>query len=320
MPSPSTRHTCWRNLFQRNVTRKILTWMLVLGSIAYLTHMLRPELEELRASIVQVRWWQVLLAAIVAAPMYLLKGIYHLSLLDRLSGEKTSVRQALPVYLQAQLVRYLPGKIWGILYQTHRMTTTHKAADVVIANVWQMGTTNLFALGVVITVLLALRDSLLWLMLLLPVAVGIEWLHRHPFLESWGLRQLHRRLPRLLPALPTPNLPPMPIKGSLILGAEWVFYFLAFLVLLQGQAELRDALASAAWYGGASLIALAAFVVPAGLAVREAIFVGSPAVVGLDAASLAITAALARVSFFLAEVLVAAAATAFSHGIRHGRT
>ncbi|GAB3334792.1 lysylphosphatidylglycerol synthase domain-containing protein [Marilutibacter aestuarii] len=296
--------------------RRILTWTLVLAAAAFLAYTLVPQLSELRTSLVRVSWLNVALASMAAVPMFALKGIYHLNLLDRLSGSRTSRRHGLPIYLQAQIVRYLPGKIWGVVYQAQRMTTTNRATDVVIANLWQMATTNLLAVGVVSSVLLAFRYSLAWLLLLIPVVIAIEWLHRNPTIESWAMHRIHRLSPRLMPAPPPARLPPMPIKGSAILCAEWVFYFLAFFVFLHDRSSWHETIMSAAWYGGASLIALLAFVVPAGIAVREAIFVGSPQIAGLDAATLAVTAALARATFFFAELVVAAVSTLFLHG-RH---
>ncbi|MFD0321812.1 hypothetical protein [Lysobacter gummosus] len=71
------------------------------------------------------------------------------------------------------------------------------------------------------------------------------------------------------------------------------------------------------WYGGASLLALAAFVVPAGIAVREAIFLAVPDLTGADAATLAITATLARLVFLGAEIAAAIFASMLTFGNRH---
>ncbi|QQP98506.1 lysylphosphatidylglycerol synthase domain-containing protein [Lysobacter enzymogenes] len=296
-----------------------MTWALILAAGAFLVRVLAPQMALVGTSIRDVRWWQVAAAIVVATPMYALKGWYHLNLLDRLNRGRSSRREALPIYLQAQIVRYLPGKIWGVVYQSQRMAATHRASDVVIANLWQMATTNALAVGLVVSLLLALRVSMAWLLLLVPVVLAVEWLHRHPAIETWGLRLLSRFLPKLAPLASSEPVPPMPWKGTALLCSEWIFYFLAFAAILYGRVGWYEWALLGTWYGGASVLALAAFVVPAGIAVREAIFVSAPSLIGVDAATLAVTAALARLAFLAAEIAAAAFATVFALALRPRR-
>ncbi|WP_160329666.1 hypothetical protein [Lysobacter capsici] len=303
----------------RQAVRSILTWSLIIGAGIFLTHILAPEIQVLRRSMAVIAWPQVVLAAIAAIPMYLIKGCYHLSLLDRIGTSRGSWRKDLPIYLQAQIVRYLPGKIWGIVYQSQRMSGNHQSSAVVVANLWQMATTNFLAAGLVISLLLALRYSYAWALLLIPVVIAVEWLHRHPAMETWALKQLARFLPRLVPLAGDGPLPPMPWKGTAMLCSEWIFYFLAFACMLHDLVDWHSLFLIATWYGGASLLALAAFVVPAGIAVREAIFIAAPQVTQADAATLAITAALARLVFLGSEISAALFASVLNLGRRHER-
>ncbi|MGO1000008.1 hypothetical protein [Lysobacter sp. CA196] len=299
-----------------NPIRKALTWLLVLGALGFLAHALAPEISVVRSSMAAIGWPQVVLAMLVAIPMYAIKGCYHLNLLDRIAGERSSRRIGLPIYLQAQIVRYLPGKVWGIVYQSQRMSRTHRPSEVVIANLWQMATTNALAAGLVIGLLLAFRYSLAWLLLLVPVIGAVEWMHRHPAIESWMLKQLARFLPRLVPLANSRPLPSMPWKGTALLCSEWIFYFASFSIMLHGLADWPERLLLGTWYGGASILALAAFVVPAGIAVREAIFVAAPGLTGADAATLAVTATLARLVFLGAEIAAAVLSSAWTLGVR----
>ena len=293
--------------------RTALAWVLVLSSIVFLGHALTPELSLLRNSARDIQWWCVIAAILAAVPMFLFKACYHLILLDRLGGGGLH-RAALAIYLQSQIVRYLPGKIWGLLYQSQRMATNHRPDVVVIANLWQMVITNILALGVVVSLLLGFHLSPVWLALLLLVVLGVEWIHRYPTIESWGLRVFRRVFPRLVPLAANRSLPPMRWKGTALLCAEWVFYFIAFAAFMHGKANWGEVFLIGAWYAGASLIALTAFVVPAGLAVREAIFVAVAAFGGADTASLVLIAALARIVFFSAELLAALLASLLYSG------
>lgn len=304
---------------RRETVRLILTWSLIVAAGMFLAHVLGPEIQILRRSIAAVAWPQIALAVIAAIPMYMIKGCYHLSLLDRFASSRSSWRKGLPIYLQAQIVRYLPGKIWGIVYQSQRMSDTHQSSAVVMANLWQMATTNALSAGLVMSLLLSLRYSYAWALLLIPVVIAVEWLHRHPSMETWTLKQLSRFLPRLAPLAGSEPLSPMPWKGTAMLCSEWAFYFLAFACMLDGLVDGHRLFLLATWYGGASLLALAAFVVPAGIAVREAIFVAAPQLTQVDAATLAITAALARLVFLGSEIAAALLASALNLGRQHER-
>lgn len=286
----------------------------MLASVAFLLHALKPEVSLLRESAREIQWWRIGVAILAAIPLFVLGGFYQVVTLDRLGGKRTSRRVALPVYLQAQVVRYLPGKVWGLIYQSHRMADTHRPSEVVVANIWQMSITNLFSISIVLTLLLALRETPLWFACLVPVIFGVEWVHRHPAIESWWLRLLSRTVPSISPRGNNIQQSPVPWVGTILLCAEWLSFLLAFAVLMYGKLDWMDILLLAAWYAGASILALAVFVVPAGIAVREAIFVAAPHLVGMDAATLILIAAMVRLVFFGAELAAAAIASLITFG------
>ncbi len=297
--------------------RVIAACILIASALVFIFYSMRSQLPLFARAMRDIEWWKVAAAVLVAVPMYLVKAIYHIRLLERFSGMKMARGQAVTVYLQAQVVRYLPGKIWGLLYQSGRMAGAVQPGVVVAANLWQMLITNVLALSVVGGILLWGNHSPGWLLLIVGGIAVVEVSHRWPLLESCGLGLLARLFPKLGVALPQERLLPMRWAGTAMLCAEWIFFFLAFMILLDGKQTVADAIILGAWYGGASIIALAAFVVPAGIAVREAIFVAAPGVVSLDAAYLMLVAALARVVFFGAEIAAAFAATLFGVFRRH---
>lgn len=298
------------------VVRKAMSLLLILLATAFLVRILAPEMANIRESAATVRWPRIAIASLALVPMCFLKAWYHFYLLERLSGNRIALRIGLPIYLQSQIVRYLPGTIWGMVYQSQRLADTHRTSEVVIANLWQMATTNLLSIGVIVSILLSWNYSPAWLLLLIPSVALVEGLHRYPIVESWVLKQLGRFLPRFAPLAAGRMLPPMRWKGTAILCAEWMFYFLSFVVLLQGSMDWHKALLLATWYSGASVISLVAFVVPAGIAVREAVFVAVPGLIGIDTATLAIVAVLARVTSLLGEIMAALLASLAKLGIR----
>lgn len=304
---PTARPSLWRRL------RLVVAGMLMLAALLFIGYLIQPQLALFPQALRRIDWWLVALAVLACVPMYIIKAVYHVRTLGRFSGKALDRRKAVAVYLQAQVVRYLPGKIWGLLYQSGRMAGDVHPGIILAANLWQMLITNVLAVAVVAGVLLAVAQSPWWLLLVVLGVAVVELLHRCA-VPGWLLHgRLGAWLSRLGVVPPQGPLLPMAWSGTAMLCAEWVFFFAVFLCLLGGQQSVADALALGAWYGGASVIALAAFVVPAGLAVREAIFVAAPTVVSLDAAHLVLVAALARVVFLGGEIL--SAMVSALHGI-----
>ena len=259
--------------------RKILLGIAVAAAMSYIGYTLLSDVSKAGESLSRFSWPWLMAAALAALPMYLLKGCYQVALLDRTDVGSRSWRSRLRIYLQAQLVRYLPGKIWGLVYQAGRMSESHSVREVLLANAWQMLTTNVLAVGVISSLILCRIISPWYLMVIAPFIL------RRNFLDG--------------------SLSPIPRKRwmlTAILCSEWVFYFIAIWLLFHGWRHSADWILVGAWYSGASILAMLAFVVPAGLAVREAIFVMGPDIAQMDAASMAVFALVARLTFTGAEL------------------
>ena len=286
-----------------------LAWTIFLAAVAYLGHQAWPELPALVRTARRLGEWQVAGAFVACVATLLFQATYHAVVLERFSGSIGMKRKVVAAYLQAQVIRYLPGKIWGVVYQSQRLAPSHTPVGVVLANVWQSLLTILLSAVVVFTTLAALLLSPAWLLILVPALVSVEWLHRSTAAETALLRTLSRWLPRVhLPA----NFEPLPVRwvGTSLLLAEWLSFLVMFAILLKGVASVMDALVVGTWYGGASMLALAAVVVPAGLAVREAIFLAAPDAFGIDMAVLLTAALLARFLQIAAELALALGSTA----------
>lgn len=250
----------------------------------------------------------LVLATLVLLPMYWIKAYYHTELIRSLDPQDFDRARVLSVYLQAQLVRYLPGKIWGIVYQSGRMAQRHPPATIITANLAQTLTTNLMALFLI----LAGAGGLLlhpacWL-LLLPALLLPEWLHRSPRLWAFLAERMSRWLPRLGVLRAPAREGALRISGTLMLASEWLFYFGLFWILLGHHLALFEVLATAIWYAGASLLSMLAVVIPAGLTVREALFVASPAQATFTASELLLLAVILRLLSVVAEILTASIA------------
>lgn len=278
-----------------------------LAAVAYLVHRLHAQGDDLVAKAASVGAGPLFAALVCAMIALVFQAWYHLLVLERLADSRMPRRRVLASYYQALLVRYLPGKVWGLFYQSHYLSAHVRSVHVVLANVFQSLMSMLLTVAVAGVVLAAVMHSPLWILALLPVLALIELIHRQPNLELAALGAIARWLPRL--QLPRHSrMRALPWRGTALLGAEWIAFLASFIALLWGMTGVLDAVILGVWYAGASLLSLAAVAVPAGIGVREAIFLSLPPSSGHGITLLAITAVLARLVQTAAEVLLATVA------------
>lgn len=292
------------------LAKRALSWTLMLAALGYIAWMLRDQGPSLVVAAGRFTPGAGALAVAFFVPMFILKALYQARLLQQLGHARAPLLRLSSAYLQSQLVRYLPGKVWGLVYQSRRIRDSHDAGTVVLANLWQMVVTNVLAMGVVMGLF-----STRWLGpwgagLFIAAVTMVEVVHRVPSLRDRPFAWLAARVPSLGLTSPAMTATPDRWRSTGILVAEWIFYFLGFVSLLSAQLAPVDAILLATWYGAASILALAAFVVPAGLAVREAIFVsGGSFVPVVDPALMLVTATALRFLMIVAEILAAASIT-----------
>jgi hypothetical protein len=246
------------------------------------------------------------LALLCATLMTTLKGLYHANLLARVSGDRTAQALVFRAYSLSQIVRYLPGKVWGVVYEAAQLAPRFSARAVLVTTAIQMLNTNLLALGVVGAVIASMLLGQAWPLLgVAAAALVVELLHRSPLLEKrlMALMQRWRRTPALDQAV-EPG--PAPLTATAILLGEWVAYFALWLVLVPDGAVL--ALQWGTWYASATLLALFALAVPGGIAVREALFVYLGSSADADTTRLVVLGVLLRVILTLGEVAAVAVA------------
>ena len=282
--------------------------LLMLAAAAYLVYALRGQWPALRLAFQSFAFWQLAVAVALATVMCVLKGIYHEILLERVSGQKSRRVEFFHAYALAQIVRYLPGKIWNLVYQSARLAHALPARHVVTANLVQVLLTNWCSVWVLFACVGAIWFKQPWLLFGLVLAIiATEWVHRNPVVERSMLTILHRVLGKGA-HVDLAEVPALPITGSAILFAEWLAYFAMWLALLGPNLGAVDALSQGVWYAAASLLALFALIVPGGLAVREALFVMLGSAGGIDSATLLAIGVVARVVLTLGELTCIAVA------------
>jgi len=302
------------------MTTRTMQWMrraampLALSvAVCYLAWSIGRGEEDLLSAISRSNPWWWAASLVMFVPMFLVQARYHAATLAAMAPAhpRSPPMADMAAYLQSQVVRYIPGKVWGLLYQVERMKDRHPAARVLGANLWQLLTTNLLSVGIASALVgYGIGWVSLWVALAVAVvSIGLtEHFHRTSLVASaqdWLVKRV--------PWLRTRALPPPPSCmgswGSALLLVEWVFFALGMAALFEGRVDGSAALAAIGWYAGSSAAAILAFVVPAGLAVREALFTGGHGLLEASSASLLVIATQARLSMVAAEILACAIAS-----------
>lgn len=301
--------------------RRILSFIALPVAIGFLAWALRDTGPELRAALARIDAVSLALAALASVAMLLFKARYHIDVCERITGRRGLAARIVPAYFVAQVVRYLPGKIWGVVYQADRLAHDLGGGAVIATNVYQMIATNLASLGVIAAVLGAAWSGASWPLLGIPLTLlAIEGLHRSRVTETALFARLARIGAGELPSAGS-SPPRLAGRGTLWLTLDWLAYLAVFLVLAPAGFGLTDSLLVACLYAGASLLAILAVAVPAGLAVREALFLSLGSGAGADLVELASLALLVRLVFTLAELICVPLARAWAErvaGPAHG--
>lgn len=292
--------------------KRIAGGTLAFVAVAYIATLIAKNSEDFWQGLQALSIFQLACAMLAAITMLLLKAVYHVRLCERLSGKASLSSAVLPAYVTAQVVRYLPGKIWGVVYQASRLSQTIGQREVVTANAIQTVTTNLLGLSIIVSGLAAFHFE--QPLLLAGVGLGIalvELVHRVPRLESWLLGLAYKVGKGQRP--PLAAIPPLPLVGTSILIFEWLAYFLMWQFLAAGfpNAGFDGAVLMGLWYAAASLVAVFAIAVPGGIAVREAAFVAIAAAMGASPAALLALAAAARIVLTAGELACIPMATIY---------
>ena len=191
------------------------------------------------------------------------------------NGVVLSDRLAIKIYLVGQIAKYIPGKIWGIAYQISHVAGARAATGVVLANMENMFIV-IYMTSMTAFVLVSLQlETIFTLASVIGGLVVFLLLYRtrlvlnivHLVLKTIGQQDF----------VPVSSecIKPGPVEGVLFCVIFCSTYALSYILMLDAvfnfppeQAYVYIVLLSIAWIGGVLTI-----IVPAGMGVRELIFV-----------------------------------------------
>ncbi len=300
--------------------RRILLIFLAVASIGFLVHAVRNSYLSVESAADFVSLPSFGIALIPGTVMLILKAVLHLLITEDVLERKTKRWRVLSSYSQAQIVRYLPGKVWGIVYQGEQLVDEFPRRVVWLANIIQYVVTNINAVGVLGSIYcyvtfgpkIAIAVALGFLLVIYVVIASNLVLRVPAFLGLHRLRDMRKR-PK---ATVTPQ---RALLELFMLQLEWIAYFGAWIWLLPNVHSAEDVVLIAAAYGAAALVGLLVIVMPSGWFVREAAFVWIGDLLGYGTELLLVYSIIGRLFFIIGDILCAITLTGSARLITEAR-
>jgi len=225
-------------------------------------------------------------------------------LLEVHTGKKISLIDASRLLFVSQIIRHLPGRFWGVLYQVNQLkkhTPPHVTLRTNLDFVLLSLAFNLF-ISLAIFIFYGFNLHVAFILaivglIILAMSLRLDWIEATlSFLKRGLPTKIVRRLPDITKKFYSWKTISL---LCLLFLSSWIFYLLSWLFLqkaLEGFEEAKIFLLCAS-YSIAWIIGFLSIIVPGGLGVREASFV-------LIAHALASPSALAFLALFLRVWLI----------------
>ncbi len=272
----------------------------MLVALSYLAGNLHENWQSISAASLQIPPQSFAMIIIGATGTLLLGAIYHVLLLADFEDHGLRPSRVAYAYALGQIARYVPGKIFGVLYQAELLSGGTRPRNVIAALVVQTAHDYAWTFAFCCPILMAL-----WLhdpapLLLLPA-----------FLILLHITHRKRLSQRILASIPLAMQFVQPPRGknhhaliqTLVQSTVWIplvaAIWMAFVPILGGQSSLIAAL----FYPISAVLSLLVVVLPSGMVIREAIFLWLGDMNGLPQQVMLLIAVLVRICLTLGEIL-----------------
>ena len=283
--------------------RIISTFLLVLG-LVFISILLFRSWKEIQHVLGEINPELFVLSICCAFSGNLVLAILFRNSLKKYGCEiTTSVTNKLFFY--GQIAKYVPGKIWSIVFQKSFLENAGSTGAILFSNI------DLLIISITINATIALcliSLNISFFLLVLTYTLGvivclIVSKSRYMYTVARFILTRFSRLERN-PPLRQDTLGNMFIV--LAYCAIWVFYLTAWFLVLSASfgLSIREASVYIAFLGLSWIVGVLAVFVPAGLGVREGVFIALARYTGIDASleTLAAIAVITRLWLMLQEV------------------
>lgn len=286
--------------------RRVFSGALIIVATVYVIALMVSQWQSMVEAAARFSLTAFIVAVTLLVVMGALKAVYHIFALRRLVDDNSLHQTDIALtYAVSQIVRYVPGKVFGIVYEANELASKVTPDRVVLANVVQMLHTSVLSVAVFIAVAAwVLSGSSAFALGLLGLGAALLWLsHR-----AYAAERLGVSLSRFLPAVQKLRSNGwgsrhFALTCSALLLLEWLPYYGYWSVLLPpGSDWVSEAILFGSCYAAAAMVANLAVVMPSGLIIREALFVWLGTQLSMDAAHLLFLAAVSRSLLVVADL------------------
>lgn len=278
---------------------KIIVFILGLVFLFYYIHY---HLEEVESVLSQLSITLVVLAIIFTTGAHFTQALLNALLLKEFLHTKLPQRRLIFSFTQSQIVKYIPGRFWGVMFQASTISQNIQKRDVWIVNLYELLITNGFNLLIaVVACLIFVPFSLLGKLIIFSVGSILCFV-------------LYRKCDVILKLLKTDSQIfkkyTVLFNGKLItkifalLVMEWLLYISMWVSLCFQQFSVLEIVLIAINYAVALVVGILFFIVPNGLVVREATFISIGKYLGWDMEFLIVYGLFVRLLFMSGDFIL----------------
>lgn len=288
----------------RTAVRQLVAAILMLASAFYVYQAISDSIDQLDVSAFPLAAPGLALVVLGTLGTLVLSTLYHVVAVRRIEPHQAAGARVGLAYALGQVMRYVPGKVFGIVFQIKFLSGQVRGATIAIALLVQTFYDYAWTFALVACVLLSAHLSSGWPMALLPLVLVLVWMvHREGYLERLLSRPAFLRRFLADPVAGPGRRPDGALPATLLVAAVWLPMLAGIGLGLGGLFGMESAVVLGALYLAAAVLSLLLVVVPSGLVVREALFVWLGAEYGLQPAALVFVGLLLRVCLTACEVL-----------------
>ena len=283
--------------------KKIIFYSLGILAIIYIGFIFNNNFESIDSINDYIRLNTVFISLIPATLMLLSKSYLNTLILEDIENIKLKEKiNVISIYSNSQIIRYLPGKVFGIIYQGEKLSSTFSRRTTWFSNIIQMAITNANSIIILGTIYLYISEykvvSIIYLLsTLFVLLIIIKNNTIYKYINSFISKKYRLSPNRILTTART-------YHEILLLQLDWVFYFSVWYFLFPTHLS-GEFIIIGATYAAASLLGMLAFVMPSGWLVREASFIWLGGIVGISHHLLLIYSVISRMFFILADLTFA---------------
>lgn len=290
-----------------SINRTLISATLILTATIWIFLTIWHNIGQIISSFASLELGYVAVSFIPAIIAVFITAYVYFLILSKITTGLPPVQDVMTAFLTSQVVRYLPGKIWGVYYQMHALSGLTPMRHTLKAAIEHYLLVNLNSIAVALSVLTYYRKGVAAGVEVFIISVIVIFL----ILRISLLQRVSSEIGRLTatdnePFAQNRNDARIEMRILGLLQAEWICYFMACIFILPGYFGVNNAIIIATSYAVAWLIGALAVVLPAGLFVREASFIWITGLFGFNPADMLIFGIVARTLFTLAEIISAA--------------